>query len=120
MYSLTSIVVGQHCFTVIGMAPRRVFDADSLVPLYVQAADYVAAQIANGDLARGSKLPAERDLAEQWGVAYQTVRRAMKELRERGLVASVVGKGTFVIGGAASSAAARAHPSTRSRNAEPS
>lgn len=38
----------------------------------------------------------ERDLADEWGVAYQTVRRAMRELRERGLIVSVVGKGTFV------------------------
>jgi DNA-binding GntR family transcriptional regulator len=30
------------------------------------------------------------------GVAYQTVRRAMRELRERGLTVSVVGKGIFV------------------------
>ena len=36
-----------------------------------------------------------RDLADEWGVAYQTVRRAMRELRERGLVVSRVGKGTF-------------------------
>jgi len=64
--------------------------------LYVQAADYLAAKIASGDLAPGSRLPAERDLADQWGIAYQTVRRTMRELRERGLVTSVVGKGTFV------------------------
>jgi GntR family transcriptional regulator len=82
---------------VIGMADVPVFDADSLTPLYMQVADYVAARITSGELAPGSRLTAERDLAEQWGVAYQTVRRAMRELRERGLVASVVGKGTFVI-----------------------
>ena len=37
-----------------------------------------------------------RKLAEDWGIAYQTVRRTMQELRERGLVVSRVGKGTFV------------------------
>ena len=73
------------------------FDPDSLTPLYVQVADHVAAQIAAGELAPGSRLPAERDLADRWGVAYQTIRRAMRELRERGLVASVVGKGTFIV-----------------------
>jgi GntR family transcriptional regulator len=50
----------------------------------------------SGDLAPGEQLPAERDLADDWGVAYQTVRRAMRELRERGIVVSVVGKGTFI------------------------
>jgi DNA-binding transcriptional regulator YhcF (GntR family) len=79
MCSIASLSAGQRCHTVINMAPT--FNPDSLVPLYVQV---------------GSRLPAERDLAEQWGIAYQTVRRTMRELRERGLVASVVGKGTFV------------------------
>jgi DNA-binding GntR family transcriptional regulator len=82
---------------VINMADPPVFNPDSVVPLYVQAADYVAGQIAAGKLAPGSRLPAERDLAEQWHVAYQTVRRTMQELRERGLVVSRVGKGTFVV-----------------------
>jgi GntR family transcriptional regulator len=72
------------------------FDPASPVPLYTQVADHVAAQIKTGALERGQKLPAERDLADEWGVAYQTVRRAMRELRERGLIVSVVGKGTFV------------------------
>jgi GntR family transcriptional regulator len=50
-----------------------------------------------GELAPGQKLPAERDLADERGIAYQTVRRAMRELRERGLVVSRAGKGTFVV-----------------------
>ncbi|MGH3400763.1 MAG: GntR family transcriptional regulator [Streptosporangiaceae bacterium] len=79
-----------------GQSPK--FDPDSPVPLYVQAAEYVAAQIASGKLAVGARLPSERDLADQWGIAYLTVRRAMRELRERGLVTSVVGKGTFITG----------------------
>jgi GntR family transcriptional regulator len=48
------------------------------------------------DLLPGQKLPAERDLADEWHVGYQTVRRALRELRDRGLVASRVGKGTFI------------------------
>ena len=83
----------------IDMVDPPTFEPRSLTPLYVQAADYVAARIASGDLALGDQLPAERDLAEQWGIAYQTVRHAMKVLRERGLVASRVGKGTFIVKG---------------------
>jgi GntR family transcriptional regulator len=98
MHSIASIVAGQRCLTVIHMADPPTFDPDSQVPLYKQAADYLAAQIASGELAPGARLPAERDLADRWGIAYQTVRRTMQELRERGLVASVVGKGTFVTG----------------------
>jgi GntR family transcriptional regulator len=65
-------------------------------PIYRQVADYVAAQIADGTLVRGAKLPAERDLASQWGVAYLTIRRAMRELRERGLIVTTQGRGTYV------------------------
>ena len=79
------------------MATRRPrFDGSSVTPLYEQVADYVEAQITSGDLKPGQKFPDMRDLADDWGVAYQTVRRAMRELRERGLVVSRVGKGTFV------------------------
>ena len=72
-------------------------DHGSHVPLYVQAADWLAAQVASGKLAPGTRLPAERDLAEQWGIAYATVRRMTAELRERGLVTTVQGKGTFIL-----------------------
>jgi len=75
---------------------RALFDPASVVPLYEQAADYVARQIASGQLLPGQKFPDQRELAEEWGIAYQTVRRAMRELHERGLVVSRVGKGTFV------------------------
>ena len=78
------------------MGHEPIFAADSPVPLYVQIADHVAGQIERGELRPGSRLPAERDLADNWGVAYQTIRRAMRELRERGLISSVVGKGTYV------------------------
>jgi len=79
------------------MAPS--FDHASVKPLYEQAADYVAAEIAQGRLKPGQKLPDQRDLAEDWGIGYQTVRRTMRELSERGLVVSRVGKGTFITSG---------------------
>lgn len=64
--------------------------------VYVQVADHLTAMIASGDLAPGSRLPAERDLAVQYGVSYDTVRRATAVLRERGLIVTVHGRGTFV------------------------
>jgi DNA-binding GntR family transcriptional regulator len=42
------------------------------------------------------KLPAERSLAEEYGVSCITVRHAMAFLRERGLIVSIHGRGTFV------------------------
>jgi DNA-binding GntR family transcriptional regulator len=63
---------------------------------YVRVAEDIAARIVSGELTSGTRLRSERDLAEHYGVAYGTVRRAMKVLRERGLVKSIHGRGTFV------------------------
>jgi len=65
--------------------------------VYVQVADAVAAEIASGRLPVGSRLPKERDLGTLYGVAPGTARRAVRELRERGLVTTLPNKGTFVI-----------------------
>ena len=69
-------------------------DPDSPVLAYVQLADELARKIATGELT--GRMPSERETAETYGVAYGTVRRAMEVLRERGLVESVHGRGTFV------------------------
>ncbi len=63
---------------------------------YVRVADDITARIASGELAPGTRLRAERDLATYYGVAYGTVRRAMKLLREQGLIVTIQGRGTFV------------------------
>lgn len=67
--------------------------------MYAKVADHVAARIAAGELRPGAMLRAERDMAEEYGVAVGTVRRAVEELRQRGLVITLPAKGTFVAGG---------------------
>jgi len=64
--------------------------------IYIQIVNYVASHIEDGSWQPGHRLPAERAMADDWGVAYLTIRRAMKELRERGLIVSVQGRGTYV------------------------
>lgn len=64
--------------------------------LYRKVADHLAARIDAGELPPGARLPAERDLAEEYGVALGTARRATEELRDRGLVFTLPVKGTFV------------------------
>jgi GntR family transcriptional regulator len=61
---------------------------------YVQVADDVARRIGIGEITL--KLPAERALAEEYEVAYTTVRHAMQILRERGVIVTIHGRGTFV------------------------
>jgi len=63
---------------------------------YLRVADDIASRIASGELAPGARLRSERDLAEYYGVSYGTVRRAMQVLRDRGLITTIHGRGTFV------------------------
>ncbi len=80
----------------VGSVPT--FDPASGEPdyLYARMADHIQARIETGDLAPGARLPAERDLASEYGVAVGTARRAVEELRRRGLVRTLPAKGTFV------------------------
>jgi GntR family transcriptional repressor for pyruvate dehydrogenase complex len=64
--------------------------------LYEQIVQQIEDSILNGDLKGGGQLPAERDLAHQFGVSRTAVREAMKTLREKGLVEAYPGRGTFV------------------------
>lgn len=81
---------------VLAMTTGPHVDPSSVKPLYEQLADWVEGEITSGRMQPGAKFADSRDLADDWGVAYQTVRRTMQELRDRGLVESRVGKGTFV------------------------
>jgi len=73
-----------------------VVDPESPELAYVQVAKDLAAKIEAGEIT--GRLASERDLAGDYGVAYGTIRRAMGLLRERGLIISVHGRGTFVAG----------------------
>ncbi|GGZ01040.1 hypothetical protein GCM10010385_58220 [Streptomyces geysiriensis] len=65
--------------------------------VYMAVADDVARRIEAGELKSGDRVPGELQMAETYGIARMTVARAIKELRERGLVQTVRGKGTFVL-----------------------
>jgi DNA-binding GntR family transcriptional regulator len=74
-----------------------VIDHDGPTPLYVQVADDVEARIAGGELLPNRPIPSENQLVQQYGVARGTARKAIQLLRERGLVMTVTGRGTYVI-----------------------
>ncbi|TDD25595.1 GntR family transcriptional regulator [Actinomadura sp. KC06] len=52
---------------------------------------------APAHLRPGARQPGERELADGYGVAVGTARRAIEELRERGLVVTLASKGSFVV-----------------------
>ncbi|MBL8893691.1 MAG: GntR family transcriptional regulator [Rhizobiales bacterium] len=61
-----------------------------------QIARIIAGQIANGEMARGSRLLSERDLGKHFSVSRVTIRRALVELQERGLIEAEGARGWFV------------------------
>jgi GntR family transcriptional regulator len=68
------------------------------VTVHGQIEDWLADAIVTGRLAPGDRLPTEQDLAAWLGVSRMTLRHALAELAQRGLVIRAVGRsgGTFV------------------------
>src|ERR1700734_43789 len=65
-------------------------------PKYLAIAHTIAAGAAAGRLAPGDRLPPQRDLAGRLALDFTTIARGYVEAGKRGLVESVVGRGTFV------------------------
>lgn len=65
-------------------------------PLFLQVQKDLASKIQAGDYPAGNKLPNELQLAEQYGVGRITVRRAISELADQGMLVKRQGKGTFI------------------------
>lgn len=70
-------------YSLIASAARRV-------------AEDIGARIDNGSWPDGYRVPAERQLAQRYGLARNTVRRALRALEEQGRLVRRVGQGTFV------------------------
>lgn len=66
------------------------------IPLYIQIAEGLIAQIESGALCPGEQLPPERELSENFGVTRMTLRRALRVLEVQGLIIRKHGIGTFV------------------------
>src|SRR5437879_2806813 len=61
-----------------------------------QIVDDLRERVLSGELPNGSRLPAERELAEQYGVSGATIREAVRVLATIGLVEVRHGAGSFV------------------------
>lgn len=68
-------------------------------PGYASIASSIIDGIARRVLVSGERLPPQRQLAHQLGVAIATVSRAYVQLEHQGFVVSHVGRGTFIAGG---------------------
>ena len=65
-------------------------------PLYERVESVLAGDIADGSLPPETQLPSEDGLVERFKVSRTTVRKAIQNLAERGLIEVRRGKGTFV------------------------
>jgi GntR family transcriptional regulator, transcriptional repressor for pyruvate dehydrogenase complex len=66
------------------------------VNLFEVVASQIEDAVLSGDLQDGTRLPSEGVLAKQFGVSRPIIREALARLRDRGLVKTVTGSGTFV------------------------
>lgn len=65
-------------------------------PRYLALASAISEAIENGELRPGAQLPPQRDLARKLNVTVGTVGRAYNLAKERQLLSSQIGRGTFV------------------------
>lgn len=71
-------------------------DFDSIMPLYKQVAQTLTDEIKNGHLQAGEKLPSELKLMELFKVSRITIRTAIADMADEGLLQRSQGKGTFI------------------------
>jgi len=84
---------------------RRVkLDRQDSLPLYEQVSAELRRAIADGEIGSGERLPPARDLAAVLNVNSNTVLRALRLLRDEGLVEFRRGRGVTVVGPARRSA----------------
>lgn len=80
----------------LGTGRKKMLNSSAAVPLYVQLKEKIEQKISDGEYKPGEKLQTEGEMAKSFGVSIITVRKAVSELVEKGLVEKKQGKGTFV------------------------
>ncbi len=76
--------------------PRPSLATTGALPLYQQISELIIRDIAAGRLIDGERLPPEREMAAQLGIAVGTLRQALSDLAARGMLARVQGSGNYV------------------------
>jgi GntR family transcriptional regulator len=93
-----------------GDAMSGAMRADSPEPLWLQAAEFIKREIEAGALKPGSRLPPERVLGEQLNISRVTVRKALTQLIDEGVLSASHGRGWYVA--ASADATAKEWPNT--------
>jgi GntR family histidine utilization transcriptional repressor len=77
----------------------------SLHPLYLQVKQHILENIGSGKWGVSSRVPSENEIVKSFGVSRMTANRALKELRDEGILVRIAGVGSFV-----ADRPTRAHP----------
>ena len=77
----------------------------SLQPLYLKVKRHILDNIGSGKWGTAARVPSENDIVKSFGVSRMTANRALKELRDEGILVRIAGVGSFV-----ADRHARAHP----------
>lgn len=77
---------------------RQIIDKQSPIPAYHQITSHLMERISLGEWQLGDKLPAEEALAREYHVSRITLRQAMAELEQQGLITRQRGRGAFLTG----------------------
>jgi GntR family transcriptional regulator, histidine utilization repressor len=77
----------------------------SLQPLYLQVKRHILDNIGSGKWGASTRVPSENDIVRSFGVSRMTANRALRELRDEGVLVRIAGVGSFV-----ADRHARAHP----------
>ncbi len=77
----------------------------SKTPKYKQIVESIITDIERGLLKKNDQLPSISEMSAHYDLARDTVEKAYRELRERGFIVSVQGKGYYVSGGTMASCA---------------
>lgn len=89
-------VVGRGTLGIVPYVRLVTVDPWSDTPLYAQLAAILRARIERGELRRLDALPSESQLAQEFELGRDTVRRAIAQLRSEGVIFTIAHRGSFV------------------------
>lgn len=67
------------------------------LPIYMQLVESIKKKIVSGDLKIGERLVSEREMSLQYGINRMTVRNALKQLKNEGIIEARRGSGNYII-----------------------
>src|ERR1039457_6710231 len=68
----------------------------ALQPLYLKVKRHILGNIGSGKWVASSRVPSENELVKTFGVSRMTANRALRELRDEGVLVRIAGVGSFV------------------------